>query len=484
MPSSKSSPQKKPQDEGRVPPHSDEMERALLCSCLIDGECFIKVVDLVSTKDFYDHRHVMIWSAMIDLHTTGSPIDILTVCDHLERLGTLERLGGQAYIVELSMSITTSVYVVDYAKRVRGYSQIRQVILENKDAIEKAYDIPHDIDEFINQHSTNILSIGSFSTSSDVVPISIVLPQMMEVVDRNSKRIGGVTVGLSTGFGDIDDMTGGFQDGDLIVIAARPSMGKTSLAVDCMRHQAGNKIPIAFFSLEMSKISIATRILSAESSINLQRLRLGKLSDVDWKRLTLTYPKVMEFPLYIDDKGSMTVSEIMSKSTRLIREKNIKAIYVDYLQLLTPGRASTRTEEIAKMTRPLKNFARDNNMPVILLSQLSRDVEKRGGDKIPQLSDLRDGGAIEQDADVVAFIHRKKAYKTGDDADRTDNIADIIIRKQRNGPTGTVKLIFNDIYARFDNLEHSPQGETKLAGHHYEGSDVPEEAENPEDLPF
>lgn len=437
---------------GRIPPHSLEMERALLCACLIDPNGAMKVMDKIAPDDFYDRRHSMIWDAIGLLYALQSSIDILTVAETLQRADQLELAGGEMYLVTLSGEISTSAHADHYADVVKDLSNLRKLIIRSSDLIQKAYERPMDIPGFLSDGATSMMELVSADYISDVRRLSDVMPSVMDQIDKNANHLPGAIIGLPTGFDDLDDLTGGLQEGELIIVAARPSMGKTSLAVDWMRKQAELGIPTLMFSMEMASRQIGMRVLAAEASVNLHRLRQGKLSDADWNRISNSINRINQFPIFIDDKSGIGIAEVITKATKYIKEKKIRAIYIDYLQLFAE-KAKSRNAELGSITRALKVFSRDNGIRTVLLSQLSRAVETRGGDKIPQLSDLRDSGAIEQDADVVMFIHRKKQYKHGEAAEACDRIADIIVRKQRNGPTGTVRLVFNEIYSRFDNLD-------------------------------
>lgn len=439
---------------GRVPPHALDMERAVLCACLIDPNGITKVIDKLGDKSFYEYRNQLIYNTIVSLFRNSKPVDILTVTEELERIGELEKAGGQQYVVSLSTEMATSSHAEHYAVIVQERASLRELILTSNDVAEQAYNLPK-VSELIDSTMSRIFEIQSRGQTGGFSPLRKILDETHEHLDKLHKNRDTELTGVGTGFDELDAMTGGFQKGDLIIIAARPSMGKTSLALDIARQAAlYHGVSIAFFSLEMASMALALRLLSAEARINHHDLRRGRLPDRDWAQLSLATGRLSDIRFFIDDTGNLGINELRARARRLKQQHDIGIVFVDYLQLMQPPKADSREQEVAQISRALKGLARDLNVPVVALSQLSRAVEQRGGDKIPQLADLRDSGAIEQDADLVMFIHRKKQYRSGmedDDGEPVDNSASIIIRKQRNGPTGTVDLIFNDQYTRFDN---------------------------------
>lgn len=429
------------------------MERAVLCSCLIDPNGVTRVIDILGNHSFYDHRHQLIYDAMTSLFRKSSPVDAVTVSEELEREGQLDTIGGDVYLGALTSDVATSAHVEHYARMVQERAVLRDLIIHSGHIAEQAYDLPPAA-ELLDDAMTRIFEIYSNRQGGGFEPIKKVVQSAHEFLDKLHLRQSELT-GVGTGFTELDEMTSGLQPGELVVIAARPSMGKTAFALDIARNAAmRHGIPVAFFSLEMASMAIALRLLAAEARINLHRLRSGRLPESEWSSLSLATGRLSELKFFIDDSGSLGINELRARSRRLKQQHDIGIIFVDYMQLMQPPDAQSREQEVAQISRALKGLARELNVPVVSLSQLSRAVETRGGDKIPQLADLRDSGAIEQDADLVMFIHRKKQYKSGaedDDGEPVDNSADIIIRKQRNGPTGTVKLVFNDEFTRFDN---------------------------------
>jgi len=458
------------------------MERAVLCACLIDPNGITKVIDKLGERSFYEYRNQLIYNSVVSLFRNSRPIDILTISEELERTGDLEKAGGQQYLVSLSMETATSSHAEAYAIIVQERAALRELILTSNDVAEQAYDLPP-VSELIDSTMSKIFDIQSRGQTGGFSALRKILDDTHEHLDKLHKNRDTELTGVGTGFDELDAMTGGFQNGDLIIIAARPSMGKTSLALDIARQAAlFHKVPIAFFSLEMASMALALRMISSEARINHHDLRRGRLPDRDWAQLSLATGRLSDLKFFIDDTGALGINELRARARRLKQQHDIGIIFVDYLQLMQPPKADSREQEVAQISRALKGLARDLRVPVVALSQLSRAVEQRGGDKIPQLADLRDSGAIEQDADLVIFIHRKKQYRSGmeeDEGEPVDNTANIIIRKQRNGPTGTIDLIFNDQYTRFDNK--SPVG--------YPTGSIPSEAYQPaidvgEEAPF
>jgi len=429
------------------------MERAVICSSLIDPTAFARIADLVDETDFYDRRHCLIFEAMANLFTKASPIDALMVSEELEGTKNLEAAGGDGYLAELTNEIATGVNAEHYAKVVRDKAALRSLIESATGVILDAYEAPN-ASEIIDRTLAELFEIHSRGQVGGFQSIDKVLNITHAYLD-NFHKSGGELTGVGTGYPSLDAYTSGFQPGDLIVIGARPSMGKTALGLDlalnaCLQHS----VPVAFFSLEMASMAIAMRMLASHARLNLHKLRSGKLSENEWGNLSRATGELSDMKFFIDDTGTLGLMEIRARARQLKQQHDIGLIFIDYLQLMKPPKANSREQEIAQISRGLKGLARELNIPVIALSQLSRAVEQRGGDKRPQLADLRDSGAIEQDADVVIFIYRDKMYRDSEDEEGgpVDNTAEIIIRKQRNGPTGTVKLTFLPEYAKFESL--------------------------------
>ncbi len=441
---------------GRVPPHSLETEKAVLCAALIDPNGMAKIADLLIEKSFYDPRHQRIYSAMLDLFQRSVPIDIVTVGEELRQRNELDQIGGDAYLAQLSNEVATSAHIEHYARIVQDHFALRELIYHSTQFIEEAFEIPK-VEDLLDRAMGNLYDIYHHRRTGGFETLRVVINKTIEFLDAQHQRHYQELTGIGTGFRELDQLTGGFQNGDFIVIAGRPSMGKTAFSLDLARNACLlHKVPVAYFSLEMASTAICIRLLSAEARIDHQRIRTPKrLTANEWPLVAKAASKLSEMPFFIDDTGNLSLNELRARAKRLKQKHNIGIIFIDYLQLMQPPKADNREQEVAQISRSLKGLARELNIPVVAMSQLSRAVEHRGGDKIPQLADLRDSGAIEQDADVVIFIHRKKQYKSGveeegEDEEPIDNTAHIIIRKQRNGPTGTVELIFNDSFTRFD----------------------------------
>lgn len=436
---------------GRVPPHNVEMERAVLCSALVSPSGFARVVDFIDESSFYDNRHKLIFAAMSRLFTRGAGIDLLTVSDELATTDDAESAGGMPYLAGLSNEVATAAHAEQYAKIVREKYGLRRLIAAATSMAVDAYEAPDAI-ELLDQFMPSLFEIYSNRTESGYVTVGASVTSAMEYLDDHHKREGELT-GIGTGFDELDEYTSGFQKGDLVIIAARPSMGKTAFCLDLARNAAElyNK-GVAFFSLEMSSMAIAMRILAAEARVDLHRLRSGRLQDHHWAKLAHASSTLSESNFYIDDTGNLGLMELRARARQLKQQHDIDMIFIDYLQLMKPPKAESRVQEVAQISRGLKGLARELNIPVVALSQLSRAVEQRGGDKRPVLSDLRDSGSIEQDADVVMFIYREAQYQKDSEEDaEISNIAEILIRKQRNGPTGKIELTFIPELAKFEN---------------------------------
>ncbi len=440
---------------GKLPPQNLEAERSILGGVLIDNGAINRVLEMLRPADFHRKAHRLIFERMIEINRKGEPVDLITLNDALKAAGTLDDVGGPAYIASLADEVPTAANITYYAKIVREKAVLRDLISVATDIITKAYEESGDIDDFLDKAESKIFEISetkvrpSFSNIKDIVKDSF--KTIEELYDRKE-----MVTGVPTGFTDLDHMTSGFQPSDLIIVAGRPSMGKTAfclnIALNSVREERESRKPVAIFSLEMSKEQLVTRMLCSEARVDANKLRRGYLAESDWPKLTRAAGVISEAPIYIDDTPAISVLEMRAKARRLQAEhKGLGMIIVDYLQLMR-GRegAERREQEISEISRSLKALAKELNVPVVALSQLSRAVEQRGGDKRPILSDLRESGSIEQDADVVLFVFREEVYKRDDEDVKGE--AEIIIGKQRNGPTGTVKLAWLGEYTRFENL--------------------------------
>ncbi len=435
----------------RLPPQNLEAEQSVLGAMLLDKEALIEVAEIITSRDFYRETHQHIFQTLMDLFNKGEAVDLVTVCEELENKGLLDKLGGAAYLATLANMTPTAAHARYYAGIVKEKALLRALIRSSTELIDKSYGYVENIEEFLDDAEQMIFDVARKKDSRSFVPLRDALEQTFEKLERLYERKSGLT-GLSTGFPDLDNITSGFQESDLIIIAARPSMGKTTLAVNIAQQMAAAEVhPVAFFSLEMSSEQLAQRLLCSSAEIDAQRLRRGFLSSEDWPRLTQAVGPLSELPLYIDDTPAISVMEMRAKARRLKLEKGLCAVFVDYLQLMRGSeRAENRQQEISGISRSLKALAKELNCPVIALSQLSRAVEQRQ-DKRPILSDLLDSGGIEANADMVVFIYRDDYYYPETEK---KHVTEILISKQRNGPTGKVELYFMDRFNKFVSLSY------------------------------
>jgi len=438
----------------RLPPQNVEAEQSVLGSLLLDKDAVIKVADLLKTGDFYRGTHNTIYGVVLDLYQKGEPIDLLSTSNRLEEIKKLEEVGGTSYLAELINDVPTSANVLTYAKIVHRKKILRDLISASYHIAQLGYNENEDTDNLLDQAQQKIFGISQRSLQQNFLPVKSVLEEAFERLDRLHQGKGAFR-GVPTGFIDLDNHLAGLQKSDLIVLAARPSLGKTSLALDIARHVAVHeKIPVGIFSLEMSKHDLVDRFLSAEGGVNLWKLRTGKLSSEgfnnDFLKIQGALGTLSEAPIFIDDSASSTVLQMRTMARRLQAEEKLGLLIVDYLQLIQPTNAvDSEVRQLTEISRSLKSLAREIEVPILAISQFSRAPEARP-DQMPRLSDLRGSGSIEQDADVVMFIYREDRIKK--DSER-QNIADIIIAKHRNGPIGTVELYFDETRASFRNLE-------------------------------
>lgn len=435
----------------RIPPQNVEAEQAVLGSILLKADVFGLVLEVLKTGDFYKEGHKLVFEAMIGLFERNEPLDLLTVSNELRDLNHLEQAGGSSYLASLTSIVPMTANIVSYAKIIREKSILRKLIAVNTDIAARCFEEQNDIDLLVDKAEQAIFDIAGSKSDQNFVPVKSIVPKAFAMVEQLFKRKELIT-GVPTGYSEIDRMTAGLQPSDLIIIAARPSMGKTSFAMNIAQHAALiEKIGVAVFSLEMSKEQLVMRLLSSVGRIDSQRIRTGKLRSEDWPKLTRAVGMLSESPIYIDDTPAITVLEMRAKIRRLASQQQIGLIIVDYLQLMR-GRSDieNRTQEISEISRSLKALAKEHSVPVIALSQLNRSLESRT-DKRPMMSDLRESGAIEQDADVICFIYRDEVYNKSED-NPEKGIAEVIIGKQRNGPTGLSRLTFIKEYTMFENM--------------------------------
>jgi len=444
---------------GRMPPQAVEVEQSVLGAMLIEREAIPRAIEILPPDSFYSAKHSRIYEAILALFERGNPVDIITVTEELKRKEQLDEVGGAYYVTELTSRVANAANVEYHARIIAEKSLVRKLIETMSALIGDAYDPGSDAFELLDRAEGDIFRISDTQLRRSASSMNDVLKETLARLQSIHGREGGVT-GVPSGFSKLDQMTGGWQPSDLIIIAARPSMGKTAFALAAARNAALHpQMPtgVAIFSLEMSSQQLAQRMLTSEARVDAQAARTGRMDEEDWPRLARAAGRLSEAPIFIDDTPGLTILELRAKCRRLKAEHDIGLVIVDYLQLMhttSLGRNSNREQEIAHISRSLKSLAKELNVPVVALSQLSRAVETRGGDKRPQLSDLRESGSIEQDADVVTFIYRPERYgiTVDEHGNSTEGLAEIIIGKQRNGPIGDVRLAFVHQHARFENL--------------------------------
>ncbi len=433
----------------KLPPYSMEAEQSVLAACLKSQDAIAKSLEVLSEEDFYKSSHKKIYIAMQDLFEANEPIDVLSLAEKLRKKSELESVGGMDYLDLLEDFVPTATAIVHHAKIVREKKVLRELIETATQIVTDSYSDTDDVEHILDRAEQSIFQISEKRSNRSFFSLQEIVKSNFVAIEKLFENPGMVK-GVSTGFLDLDHMTAGLQPSDLIIIAGRPSMGKTSFALDIARHAAlHEKVPTAIFSLEMSKEQLGLRMLCAEARINSGKLRTGYIAKSDWPKLTQAAGRLSEAAMFIDDTPALSSLDIRARARRLAAEQNLGLVVVDYLQLMH-GRASTenRQLEVSEISRGLKGLAKEINVPIVALSQLSRGVESRT-DKRPLLSDLRESGSIEQDADVVAFIYRDEVYNPEGDQ---IGIAEILIRKQRNGPIGDVKLHFENDHTRFYNL--------------------------------
>jgi replicative DNA helicase len=433
-----------------LPPQNVEAEEAILGALLIDPDAIIRVAPILRPEDFYREKHGWIYDAVATLHERREPVDFLTVCDELERRGQLDELGGAAFITSLINAVPTSIHAEHYGRIVERTSTRRRLIDVAGQIAALAYREADDVEEVVDHAEQILFGVSERRISRELVPIKQVLSDYYDRIEYLTRHRGEL-IGIPSGFMDLDKLLGGLQRSDMVILAARPSVGKTSLALS-IAHNAAKKHDqrVAFFSLEMSNEQVVQRLISAETEIGSQRLRRGEIAEDEWGRFMKATSDLAETLIFIDDTPGISALELRTKARRLHAEVGIDLVVVDYLQLMRGDfRSENRVQEISGISRALKALARELNVPVLALSQLSRSVESRN-DKRPILSDLRESGALEQDADVVIFIYRDEMYNENTER---KNIADIIVAKHRNGPTGTVALYFKKELAQFREAE-------------------------------
>ena len=448
---------------GHVQPQAVELEKAVLGALMIDKNAYMEVCDKLVPESFYERRNQMVYEAIQWLSMDESPVDILTVTDKLAKMGRLDEVGGPEYIAGLSSMVATSANIEYYSNIVAEKYLARQMIYYVSDVGKKVFDETYDIKDVVDEAESTLFELSQKNMKKDYSVLSPIVDKAVELVKIAHSNQGGIT-GISTGFTELDDKTCGWQNSDLVIIAGRPAMGKTAFALSLAKNIAADqKIPMAFFSLEMSDVQLTNRLISNACKIEGKKLLSGQLDRTDWLRLDKKIDILKDAPLYIDDTEGLFVMELRTKARRLVKEHGVRLIMIDYLQLMTASgmKYNSRQEEVSLISRSLKGLAKELNIPVLALSQLNRGVESRNGaeGKRPQLSDLRESGAIEQDADMVVFLHRPEYYDILMSADGSIDYqgkAEVIISKHRKGATGIIMMEFKGEYTRFENYnEHS-----------------------------
>ena len=441
-------------ERGYSPPASLEAEQALLGSCLVRPSVLDELIDQVYESDFYRQAHARIYHAMTDLYGANLPVDLVTVCGYLKDRGQIEGCGGAVYLAGLSEAVGFATNALYYAGKVREKAVLRRLLDASQEIAGGCLGQVDDVAEFTSQAAEKIFGVVD-ERGSEAYALADLVPGEVEKVEALWGSQGSRVLGVPSGFTDLDRLTAGFQKSDLIILAARPSMGKTALALNISFNAAyTGKIPVAFFSLEMSKEQLVRRYFASEGRISTSRLRTGNMAGEEWARLQEADGRLLEAPIYISDKPRSTSLEIRAQARRLKTRFGIGLVVVDYLQLMRDSKAKSREQEIARISGDLKAMGKELDVPVLALAQLNRDVEKRPN-KRPVLSDLRESGALEQDADVVIFIYRDEVYRK-DSLDK--GVAEVRVAKQRNGPVGLVKLAYLGEYTRFENYQPAEAG--------------------------
>lgn len=436
----------------KTPPHSLEAERAVLGGILMNNTALNTVLSIVSPNDFYKDAHRKILEAIISLVDKGMPVDLISLTEELRRTGIIEEVGGAAYLASLLDGVHRNLNVEYYAQIIKEKAIRRRLIISSAKIIAAGYEEKEDADELLNEAQSEIVEVAEQRVKPGFIPVGQLTNPVLEMVARRIERRDAVT-GVPTGFRDLDSLTAGFHPSELVIVAARPSMGKTALCLNIAQY-VGSKTEysVGFFSMEMAKEQIVLRMLCAESQLDIKRVRTGFVSEREFERLRLAAEAVSQTRVYLDETPGLTVMEMKAKARRLRLEQKLDLLFIDYIQLMrTGGRFENRNQEMSFISRSLKELAKELRIPVVGISQLSRAPEKMRKEPRPQLSDLRESGAIEQDADVVIFIYRPEMYRPQDESVR--GVAEINVAKQRNGPTDTIKLVFLNRFARFADAE-------------------------------
>ncbi len=446
-------------DIGRIQPQARELEEAVLGALMLEKDAYSLVSDILKPESFYDTIHQIVYHAILSLAVRQAPIDMLTVVEELKKEGQLEAVGGPVYIAQLTEKVASAAHIEFHARIIAQKYLARELISFSSQVTNKAFDETSDVDDLMQEAEARLFEISQGNVKKDFTQIDPVIKEALDLLDKAASRSDGLS-GLQTGFTALDKMTSGWQNSDLVIIAARPAMGKTAFVLSMAKNMAVSyKYPVALFSLEMSNVQLVNRLIVNTCEIPGEKIKNGRLEPYEWEQLDFKIKELYEAPLFVDDTPSLSVFELRTKARRLVREHGIKMLIIDYLQLMNASGMNygSREQEVSMISRSLKGLAKELNIPIIALSQLNRGVEGRAGaeGKRPQLSDLRESGAIEQDADMVCFIHRPEYYKILEDdkGNSLIGLAEIIIAKHRNGATGDVLLRFKSEFARFQNVD-------------------------------
>lgn len=446
-------------DMGRLQPQARELEEAVLGALLLEKDAYSIVSDILKPECFYEKSHELIYTAVRDLAMRQEPVDMMTVVEQLKRMGSLDLVGGPVYISELTNKVASTAHLEFHARIIAQKYLARELIRFSATVQDKAFDETVDVDDLMQEAEGSLFEISQRNVKKDVMQINPVIKDALKMLERAANQEGGMS-GLRSGFDGLDKITSGWQNSDLVIIAARPAMGKTAFVLSMAKNMAVNyNIPVALFSLEMSNVQLVNRLIVNVCEIPGEKIKSGRLENYEWEQLDFKIKELYDAPIYVDDTPSLSVFELRTKARRLVREHNIQCIIIDYLQLMNASGMNfgSREQEVSTISRSLKGLAKELNIPIIALSQLNRGVEARQGieGKRPQLADLRESGAIEQDADMVCFIHRPEYYKIYEDEKGNSlvGLAEIIIAKHRNGAVGDVRLRFKSEFAKFMNIE-------------------------------
>lgn len=450
---------------GKLPPQVQELEEAVLGALMLEKDAYSIVGEILKAESFYNPMHNLIFDAIQGLAVQQKPVDVLTVVEELKRRGDIEQAGGAVYIAELSGKVASAAHIEYHSRIIAQKYLARELIKFSSNVTQKAFDETVDIDDLMQETEGRLFEMSQQNVKKDVIQINPVIKEAMENIQIAANQEDGMS-GLATGFKELDNLTHGWQKSDLVIIAARPAMGKTAFVLSMTKNMAINyEYPVAVFSLEMANVQLVNRLIVNVCQIKGESIKSGKLQTDEWERLDVKIKELYDAPIFVDDTPSLSVFELRTKARRLVREHGVKIIIIDYLQLMNASGMSfgSREQEVSMISRSLKGLAKELNIPIIALSQLNRGVENRQGEgKRPQLADLRESGAIEQDADIVCFIHRPEYYRITEDdlGNSLIGVAEIIIAKHRNGPTGIANMRFDNEYARFENLDANKVSQT------------------------